>query len=93
VPDAQDRIRPWLLLSVLRDVNALIREGHDIRGYFHWTLTDNFEWSEGWHLKFGLVALDRATQQRTMRPSGSLYSEIAHANAISPGLQNKFGQL
>jgi len=42
----------------------LIEEGNDIRGYFHWTLIDNFEWSEGWKLKFGLGALEPSTQQR-----------------------------
>jgi beta-glucosidase len=90
VPDAQDRIRPWLIVSVLREVHRLIHEGHDIRGYFHWTLTDNFEWSEGWRLRFGLVELDAATQRRTMRPSGRLYSAIALANEIPADISAQF---
>jgi beta-glucosidase len=86
VPDAHDRLRPWLLVNVLKEIHRLIGEGHDIRGYFHWTLTDNFEWTEGWRLRFGLVELDPATQTRTMRPSAYLYQEIARANGIKPEL-------
>jgi beta-glucosidase/6-phospho-beta-glucosidase/beta-galactosidase len=82
VPDAEDRIRPWLLLNTLKELHALVGEGHDIRGYFHWTLVDNFEWTEGWNLRFGLAALDPVTQARTMRPSGLLYRAIARGNGI-----------
>lgn len=90
VPDAQDRIRPWLIVNVVRELHRLICKGEDIRGYFHWTLTDNFEWSEGWGLRFGLVELDAATQQRTMRHSGRLYSAIARANGIPAEINGAF---
>jgi beta-glucosidase len=91
VPDAQDRIRPWLIVNVVKELHSLIREGHDIRGYFHWTLTDNFEWTEGWNLRFGLVKLDPETQDRTIRPSGRLYAEIARSNALTPELAEAYG--
>ena len=68
------------------EIHSLIREGRDIRGYFHWTLTDNFEWTEGWRLRFGLVELDPVTQRRTLRDSGRLYGEIARSNALTPDL-------
>jgi beta-glucosidase len=90
VPDAEDRIRPWLIVNVVKELDRLLAQGTDIRGYFHWTLTDNFEWSEGWGLRFGLVALDSFTQQRTMRPSGHLYSAIAKANGMSLDLAERF---
>jgi beta-glucosidase len=93
VPDAQDRIRPWLIVSVLKEIHHLIAEGFDIRGYFHWTLTDNFEWTEGWKLRFGLVALDHLTQQRTMRESGRLYGEIARTNSLPSGFEQKYAGL
>src|SRR3712207_7546722 len=48
-----------------------VQEGVDLRGVFLWTLVDNFEWSEGWGLRFGLYALDQATQQRRLRRSRS----------------------
>jgi len=90
VPDAKDRIRPWLIVNVIRELHRLIGEGKDIRGYFHWTLTDNFEWSEGWGLRFGLFELDASTQQRTMRPSGRLYGAIAQANGLPVEISSVF---
>jgi len=52
-------------------------------GYYHWTLVDNFEWAEGWTLRFGLIALDPETQTRTPRSSADLYAGVAQANAIT----------
>jgi len=78
VPDRNDRIRPWLLESTVEQLRGLLAEGTDLRGYFHWTLTDNFEWNEGWHLRFGLIELDTKTQERKMRPSAQLYSQLIH---------------
>jgi len=91
VPDAADRLRPWLIVNAIKEVHTLIAEGHDIRGYFHWTLTDNFEWNEGWKLRFGLFALDPNTQERTMRESARLYSEIVRRNGLSRELAERFG--
>jgi beta-glucosidase/6-phospho-beta-glucosidase/beta-galactosidase len=76
VPDRTDRIRPWLLVNSLRELRHMWQQGYDVRGYFHWSLVDNFEWSEGWKLRFGLYALDETTQQRTARPSAELYRQI-----------------
>jgi beta-glucosidase/6-phospho-beta-glucosidase/beta-galactosidase len=72
------------MVNAINEVRQLVAEGHDIRGYFHWTLTDNFEWSEGWHLRFGLIGLDPQTQERTWRPSAQIYSAIARSNSLSP---------
>ena len=84
VPDATDRLRPWVVAHAVQALHDALADGCDVRGYFHWSLVDNFEWVEGWGLRFGLVALDPATQVRTMRPSADLYSAIAHANALTP---------
>ncbi len=84
LPDADDDQRPRWLLGHLAAVQRAIADGADVRGYYHWTFVDNFEWAEGWGLRFGLIALDPATQVRTPRPSAALYAEIARANAISP---------
>ncbi|GAC1427917.1 MAG: hypothetical protein NVS1B11_18160 [Terriglobales bacterium] len=61
-----------------------------MRGYFHWTLADNFEWAEGWKLRFGLIALNTATQERTMRNSGRLFRAIAHGNGLSREIAAEF---
>jgi len=90
VPDAEDRIRPWLIVNVLQEMHRLIEQGYDIRGYLHWTLTDNFEWNEGWRLRFGLVALDPDTQDRTLRNSAKLFSEIARSNGVALPMSDKY---
>ncbi len=92
VPDASDRIRPWLLVNAVKEIHQLIQQGHELRGYFHWTLTDNFEWSEGWGLRFGLVELDPVTQARTWRPSAHLFRSISQANGIPAGLAEKIAK-
>jgi beta-glucosidase len=87
VPDREDRIRPWVLESSIDQVRGLLANGVDLRGYFHWTLTDNFEWNEGWHLRFGLIELDPQSQARKMRPSARLYSELIQRysrNGVKP---------
>lgn len=76
VPDREDRIRPWVLVNSLRELRRMWQQGYDVRGYFHWSLVDNFEWSEGWRLRFGLYELDTETQERKLRPSAELYRQI-----------------
>ena len=93
VPDARDRIRPWLIVNAVDQLHRLIEEGYDVRGYFHWSLTDNFEWSEGWGLRFGLVALDRGTQARVIRNSGYLYSAIARGNELTDEMVERYSKL
>lgn len=82
LPDADDDQRPAMLLSYLAAAHRALAAGVDLRGVFIWTLVDNFEWLEGWGLRFGLYALDQQTQRRTLRRSGALYAAIARANAI-----------
>jgi len=53
-----------------------------VRGYFYWSLLDNFEWAEGWWPKFGLYAVDRKTFKRTPRTSAKIYAEICKNNAL-----------
>ena len=84
LPDADDDQRPGFILSHLAAAHRAIQDGVDLRGIFLWTLVDNFEWTEGWGLRFGLYALDERTGARTRRPSAALYAAIARANAI-PG--------
>ena len=54
-----------------------------MKGYFHWTLVDNFEWERGWTQRFGLWELDTATQVRRKRPSADLYAAICRENGIT----------
>jgi beta-glucosidase len=77
-----DAVREDYLPKVLRSVHGAIQDGVDVRGYFHWTGFDNFEWARGYSQKFGLIAVDRTTLERTVKPSGHLYARIAAANAV-----------
>ncbi|BCH63895.1 beta-glucosidase [Agrobacterium vitis] len=61
-------------LGVIAD---LIAEGIPMRGYFAWSLMDNFEWAEGYRMRFGLVHVDYGTQVRTLKNSGKWYSALA----------------
>jgi len=86
--DTHDEIRPRYLVTHLAALNRAIQDGAPVKGYFHWTLVDNFEWKEGWNLRFGLIANDPATQRRTPRASAELYARIIRENAIADDLQN-----
>jgi beta-glucosidase len=86
LPDLDDDRRPSFLVQTLREVWKAINENVPVMGYYHWTLTDNFEWAEGWNLRFGLVKLNPETQERTLRRSGELYGEMARINAIDDEL-------
>lgn len=61
----------------LRDVSE---EGVPVRGYFHWAILDNFEWSEGYKHRFGLIHVDYGTQKRTLKDSAAWYSQVIATN-------------
>jgi beta-glucosidase len=64
----------------LRELKKTVNDGVDVRGYFHWSLIDNFEWAEGYRQRFGLVYVDFATQQRTIKDSGYWYRDVIRSN-------------
>ena len=61
---------------------SCLRDGIDVRGYFYWSLLDNFEWLFGYGPQFGLIAVDRASQRRRAKPSAEWLGQIARPNAI-----------
>jgi beta-glucosidase len=82
IADAADAQRPAFLVQHLAQVGRLLQEGVPLQGYFHWSLLDNFEWSEGFRPRFGLVEVDYRTQERRPRPSAHLYARIAAARRL-----------
>ncbi len=84
IADADDDQRPRFIVDYVRQAHRALRDGVDLRGYLHWSLMDNFEWAEGYTKRFGLYAVDFASQRRTPRPSAFLYRDIAQANALTP---------
>lgn len=89
LPDRDDEIRPRFLATYLAEVWRAIQDGADVRGYYHWTLVDNFEWAAAWSLRFGLFELDPETGARVARPSAAVYSRIAQANGVPRSLLAK----
>jgi beta-glucosidase len=86
--DADGRVRDpertHYLAQHLRAVHAAIERGVDVRGYLAWSLLDNFEWSQGYTQRFGLVHVDFETQQRTVKDSGRFFAQVVARNAVDP---------
>lgn len=77
-----DKQREEYIQRALKGVAGCLRDGIDVRGYLHWSLLDNFEWIFGYKPHFGLIAVDRATMRRTIKPSARLLGSIARKNGI-----------
>lgn len=90
VEDSTDRLRPRYLAEHVHQIWRALNLGCPVKGYFHWSLVDNFEWERGWSQRFGLWGLDTATQARIRRPSVDLYAEICKANALSTEMVEKY---
>lgn len=86
VEDADDDLRPRYLVQHLHQVWRAVNFNFPVKGYFHWTLVDNFEWERGWTQRFGLWELDVETQARRKRASAELYAGICQENGISSEL-------
>jgi beta-glucosidase len=79
---ADDAERIEYVERALAGVQACLADGIDVLGYTYWSALDNFEWAFGYRPTFGLVAVDRATQARTPKPSARWLGEIARRNSL-----------
>jgi beta-glucosidase len=77
-----DLHRREYLRSHLLEVHRAVTEGYDVRGYFLWSLLDNFEWAEGYEKRFGIVHVAFGTQKRTPKLSSRWYGEVIRHNRI-----------
>jgi beta-glucosidase/6-phospho-beta-glucosidase/beta-galactosidase len=92
IADAADTRRAQYLFDHLATLQQVIAQGEaDVRGYFQWSLTDNFEWSSGYYPRFGLYSYDPATGTRQRRRSGRVYRTVARRNGITGSLVRKYG--
>jgi len=66
-----------------RELKRAIADGVDVRGYFHWSIMDNFEWNEGYKQRFGLVYVDYPTQKRVPKDSFYWYKRVIESNGAS----------
>ncbi|HKY53929.1 MAG TPA: family 1 glycosylhydrolase [Anaerolineales bacterium] len=82
IATTDDTRRVEYVRRALNGVINCIKDGLDVRGYTYWSAFDNFEWSLGYRPTFGLIAVDRETQERTVKPSARWLGAIARANAF-----------
>jgi len=91
IADATDAQRPAYLVTHLDEVlQAIADHSADVRGYFHWSLIDNYEWTAGYLPKFGLAAVDPASKAREPRPSTAIFAEIAGENRLADALVDRY---
>lgn len=82
IADASDAGRAEYITRQVRGTWQAIEDGADVRGHMYWSLLDNYEWALGFEKRFGLVAINYETQERTIRPSAYVYKKICEANAL-----------
>ncbi|GAB4165104.1 MAG: glycoside hydrolase family 1 protein [Terrimicrobiaceae bacterium] len=75
-----DAKRQWYMQNHLAAIGRAIRDGYDVRGYFSWSLADNYEWHYGYKATFGLATMDPATKNRVLKPSAEWFSKIIHSH-------------
>ncbi len=78
-----DSDRIMFLRNYLTMLKRATAEGVPVRGYFHWSAFDNFEWASGYATRFGLIRVDFATQKRTPKLSAAFYAEVIRRNAVA----------
>ena len=99
VADDDDDMRPEHIRRHLFITAQAIADGLDVRGFYHWSLMDNFEWAEGYTQRFGLYHVDFETQERTLKESGQLYANVVKANRmpqvviLAGGLGTRLGEV
>eukprot|EP00753_Platysulcus_tardus_P009490 PLAT214.4.p1 GENE.PLAT214.4~~PLAT214.4.p1 ORF type:complete len:469 (+),score=206.17 PLAT214.4:356-1762(+) len=75
-PDSGHSVRRTWIKRYLYAIYRAMQDGIDVRGFYYWTLMDNFEWAEGWEQKFGLFAVDLKTQKRTWKSSAQPFKDM-----------------
>lgn len=76
IANARDDMRQDYIREHLEWISKANQDGADVRGYFYWTLTDTYEWHDGYDPKFGLVEVNFENQKRTIRPSADIFKQI-----------------
>lgn len=90
IEDSKDHQRPQYLIEHIHKLWRAVNLNVPIKGYFHWTLVDNFEWERGWSQRFGLWRLNNSDQTRIRTKSVDLYASICQSNSLSYEMVSKF---
>ncbi|MDW6023419.1 GH1 family beta-glucosidase [Mesorhizobium sp. BAC0120] len=86
-----DDLRAAYYVEHLEQVAKAVAEGVPVKGYFAWTLMDNFEWAHGYTSPFGITHVDYATQERRIKYSGEIYARIARQERLAPARRAGLG--
>jgi beta-glucosidase len=90
VEDSGDILRPRFIIENLHQVWRAVNFNWNVKGYFHWSQVDNFEWERGWSQRFGLWGLNVETQERIRRKSVDVYASICKENGINSEMVEKY---
>ncbi len=90
IEDSKDQLRPQYIIEHIHRLWRAANLNYQIKGYFHWTLVDNFEWERGWSQRFGLWRLNNQDQTRIKTKSVELYSQICKSNSLSSEMIMQF---
>lgn len=88
--EVQQRKQTGWLVSTLSTVESMVQRGIDVRGYYAWSLMDNYEWNHGMGMRFGLYAVDPTTKARSVRPAGLAMRRIAEAREVPADLKAEY---
>ncbi len=91
IATASGKRRAENIVRILEAVTRVRDEGADIRGYYHWSLTDNFEWAEGFGPRFGLYNVDYTTYARTPTLGAEVFKEIATSRTVTKAQREEHG--
>jgi beta-glucosidase len=83
IADARDVLRGEYIRAHVAQLDRSLADGLNVRGYFYWSLLDNFEWAHGFTKRFGLYHVDFATQVRTLRPGAAVLRDLLTARVVS----------
>jgi beta-glucosidase len=90
IEDDKDTLRPRYMAGHIHQAWRAVNFNWPVKGYFWWSLVDNFEWERGWTQRFGLWELDPETQARRKRPSADLYEAICKENGLTSEMVEKY---
>ena len=79
------------IVRLLEQTHRAMSEGADVRGYYHWSLMDNFEWAEGYEPRFGLFTVDRETFERTPTEGVQVLGDISRSRTITEAMRAQYG--
>lgn len=91
IASTNDDRRNRFLITYLHEVYRAIESGINVKGFFYWSLIDNYEWHRGFDPRFGLVGIDYETLERHIRPSALVYTDIIQHNGIAHSLLRFIG--